>query len=114
MARSLSDIAAMGGKPLYCLVSLALAPWTDQRWIDGFYRGLYKLLRKTKTALAGGDISHANQFVCDVMVCGSVARGKALLRSGAQPGDAIYVSGPLGGWRHKRVIVPALSISAAS
>ena len=109
-ARSLSDIAAMGGAPLYCLVSIALAPWTDEPWIDGFYRGVNGLLRQTKTQLAGGDISHANQFVCDVMICGSVAKGQALLRSGARAGDAIYVSGPLGGWRHKRVIVPRLDI----
>ena len=87
VARSMSDIAAMGGTPRYCLVSFALAPWTDQRWIDGFYRGVNKLLRKTRTALAGGDISHANQFVVDVIVCGSVAKGKALLRSGARIGD---------------------------
>jgi len=108
VARSLSDIAAMGGMPLYCLVSIAIAPWTDEKWIDGFYRGIYKLLKKTKTELAGGDISHANQLVCDVMVCGSVSKGKALLRSGARPGDLIYVSGALGGWRHKSVIVPRL------
>src|SRR4029077_9383443 len=109
-ARSLSDIAAMGGRPLYCLVSIALAPWTDQRWIDGFYRGIQKLLRQAKTTLAGGDISHAGEFVCDVMVCGSIARGKALLRSGARVGDVLYVSGPLGGWRHKAVIVPRLDV----
>jgi thiamine-monophosphate kinase len=107
-ARSLSDIAAMGGTPLYCLVSIALAPWTDERWIDGFYRGVFKVLRKAKASLAGGDISHASQFVCEVMVCGSVAKGKALLRSGAHPDDLLYVSGPLGGWRHKRAIVPQL------
>ncbi len=110
LARSLSDIAAMGGRPLYCLVSIALAPWTDQGWIDGFYRGIYQLLRKTKTALAGGDISHAKELVCDVMVCGSIAKGKALLRSGARPGDVLYVSGPLGGWRHKPLVVPRLDI----
>ncbi|HYL76510.1 MAG TPA: thiamine-phosphate kinase [Bryobacteraceae bacterium] len=108
LARSLSDIAAMGGTPLHCLISLALAPWTTEPWIDAFYRGIHKLLRKTKTQLAGGDISHADQLVCDVMVCGSVSTGKALLRSGAIPGDRIYVSGPLGGWRHKRAIVPRL------
>jgi thiamine-monophosphate kinase len=108
LARGLSDIAAMGGTPLYCLISFALAPWTEQRWIDGFYRGVEKLLRKTKTALAGGDISHARELVCDVVICGSIAKGKALLRSGARPGDAIFVSGPLGGWRHKQVIVPRL------
>ena len=107
-ARSLSDIAAMGGTPLYCLVSIALAPWTDERWIDGLYRGIFKLLRKAKASLAGGDISHAGQLVCEVMICGSVAKGKALLRSGARPNDLLYVSGPLGGWRHKRAIVPRL------
>ena len=108
VARSLSDIAAMGGTPLYCLVSMALAPWNDERWIDGFYRGIFKLLRKAKASLAGGDISHADQLVCEVMICGSVAKGKALLRSGARPGDLLYVSGPLGGWRHKSAIVPRL------
>ena len=108
VARALSDIAAMSGTPLYCLVSLALAPWTDERWIDGFYRGTEKLLRKTKTALAGGDFSHARQVVCDIVICGSVPHGKAVMRSGARAGDAIYVSGPLGGWRHKKVIVPRL------
>ena len=109
-ARSLSDIAAMGGTPRYCLISLALAPWTDARWIDGFYRGVNKLLGRTKTKLAGGDISHTRQLVCDVMICGSVAKGKALLRSGARAGDILYVSGPLGGWRHKRIIVPRLGL----
>jgi thiamine-monophosphate kinase len=108
VARSLSDIAAMGGTPLYCLISLALAPWTDEKWIDSFYRGVNKMLRKAKTSLAGGDISHADQLVCDVMLCGSVAKGKALLRSGARPGDALYVSGPLGGWLNKHAITPRL------
>lgn len=110
VARALSDIAAMGGVPMYCLISLALARWTDQRWIDGFYHGLEKLLRKTKTELAGGDISHARQFVCDVVIWGSVDKGKALLRSGARPGDLLYVSGPLAGWRHRPVVVPRLDI----
>jgi thiamine-monophosphate kinase len=110
VARSLSDIAAMGGRPLYCLISLALAQWTDQRWIHGFYRGAHKLLRETKTRLAGGDISHANQLICDVMLCGSIDKGKALRRSGAKVGDILYVSGPLGGWRHKRDIIPRLDI----
>jgi thiamine-monophosphate kinase len=108
VARSLSDIAAMGGTPLYCLISIALAPWTDEAWINGFYRGIYKMLRRAKASLAGGDISHANQFMCDVMICGSIAKGKALLRSGAKPNDLLYVSGPLGGWRNKPVIVPRL------
>lgn len=110
LARSLSDIAAMGGKPQYCLVSLALAPWIDSRWIDRFYKGLLRLAQSTGTELAGGDLSHAAQLICDVMVCGSVTRGKALSRSGAKPGDIVYVSGPLGGWTHKRAIVPRLEL----
>jgi thiamine-monophosphate kinase len=110
LARSLSDIAAMGGHPRYCLVSIALAPWTNARWIDAFYRGLMKLARETGTELVGGDLSHANQLTCDVMVCGSIARGKALRRSGAKAGDTIYVSGPLGGWTHKPRIVPRLDL----
>lgn len=109
VARSLSDIAAMGGTPLYCLMSIALAPWTNGRWIDEFYRGVYKMLDKTKTSLAGGDISHADQFVCDVILCGFVAKGKALLRSGARLGDGLYVSGPLGGWANKHAIEPRLN-----
>src|SRR6185295_3708145 len=43
LARGLSDIAAMGGEPRFCLLSLALAPWADSRWVDGFYRGLLRL-----------------------------------------------------------------------
>jgi thiamine-monophosphate kinase len=97
LARGLSDIAAMGGTPRFCLLSLALAPWAGQRWIDGFYRGLLRLARKTGVTLAGGDLAHAEAVCCDIVVCGAVARGKALRRDGARPGDAIYVSGRLGG-----------------
>ena len=108
VARSLSDIAAMGGQPLYCLVAIALAPWTTPRWLAGFYRGARRSLGKCK--LAGGDVSHSRQFVANVTVCGAAAHGQALLRSGAKPGNRIYVSGKLGGWRHKKTIVPRLDI----
>jgi thiamine-monophosphate kinase len=110
LARSLSDIAAMGAAPRFCLVSLALPKWADEKWVAAFYDSLLELAKQTNTALAGGDFSHARQLVCDVMVCGVVARGKALRRDGAKPGDAIYVSGALGGWRHRAAIVPRLDI----
>jgi thiamine-monophosphate kinase len=110
LARSLSDIAAMGGTPRFCLVSLALPAWADEKWFAGFYRGLKKVAAETGTAVAGGDLSHAGKLVCDVMVCGSVAKGNALRRDCAKVGDAIYVSGPLGGWRNRQEIVPRLDI----
>ena len=104
LARGLSDIAAMGGDPRFCLVSLALAEGTDRKWVDGFYRGLLALARRHDCALAGGDLSHSSKLTCDIVVCGSVPKGKALLRSGARAGDWIYVSGPLGKpWeKHRR------------
>jgi thiamine-monophosphate kinase len=110
LARSLSDIAAMGATPRFCLLSLALPAWADKKWIKQFYRGLLRLAEQTKIALAGGDLSHADQLFCDVMVCGAVPKNKALRRDGARPGDSIYLSGPLGGWKHKRVITPRLDI----
>src|SRR5256885_9500231 len=82
LARGLSDIAAMGGDPRFCLVSLAI-PWArGAKWIDGFYRGLLRLAKRTQTILSGGDLAHAPQIYCDVMVCGPVPRGRALTRDG--------------------------------
>jgi len=97
LARGLSDIAAMGGAPRFCLVSLALAPWQTAQWVDGFYRGLLRLARREATPLVGGDLGHGPSAVADIVVCGAVPRGSALLRGGARAGDAIYVSGRLGG-----------------
>ncbi len=96
LARGLSDIAAMGGRPRICLVSLALAPWTDTRWVDGCYRGLMALARETGTALAGGDLGHAERVAADIVVCGEAPR-QPLRRDQARVGDEIWVSGRLGG-----------------
>jgi thiamine-monophosphate kinase len=97
LARGLSDIAAMGGEPRFCLVSLAVAEWADARWVEGFYRGLLRLARRENVALAGGDLARAAKVTCDIVVCGAVPRGRALRRDGARAGDIIYVSGALGG-----------------
>jgi len=97
LARGLSDIAAMGGEPRFCLVSLALAGWADARWVERFYRGLLRLARREKTDLAGGDLARAEKVSCDIVVCGAVPRDCALRRDGAHASDAIYVSGALGG-----------------
>jgi thiamine-monophosphate kinase len=97
LARGLSDLAAMGGEPRFCLLSLALAPWTDDRWVDAFHSGLHRLSRRERVPLIGGDLGHCARLTCDIVVCGAVPRGTALRRDGARAGDAIYVSGALGG-----------------
>jgi thiamine-monophosphate kinase len=96
-ARGLSDIAAMGGTPRFCLLSLALGDWVDTRWVDGFYRGLLRLAEASGAALIGGDVARDAHVICDIVVAGAVPRGKALRRDGARAGDAVYVSGALGG-----------------
>ena len=97
MARGLSDIAAMGGAPRFCLLSLAVGERIGEEWIRRFYDGLLRLSRKAGAPLAGGDLARAAKIACDIVVCGAVPRGRALRRDGARAGDAIYVSGRLGG-----------------
>src|SRR3954447_23865853 len=97
LTRSLSDIAAMGGTPRFCLVSLCVPRWSNEKWVDSFFHQLIALARETGAVLAGGDLSRGETFGCDVTVCGAVPRGTALRRDGARAGHAIYVSGVLGG-----------------
>lgn len=97
LVRGLSDIAAMGGTPMACFLSLGLPPKLPQAWVDGFLRGLHDLARRFHTQLAGGDISSAPKIIADIIVVGHAPSGKAILRSGARPGDHIYVTGSLGG-----------------
>jgi thiamine-monophosphate kinase len=98
LTRGLSDIAAMGGEPLAAFLSLAVARDVSQSWVDGFLKGLLKLAEKFEVPLAGGDTAQsAGGIQADIVVVGSVPRGKAVLRSGAKAGDHIYVTGELGG-----------------
>jgi len=97
LARSLSDIAAMGGSPRFCLASVCLPAWATDRWIDDFFGSMASSAAQHQTILAGGDLARGEKFACDVTVCGAVPRGTALLRSSARAGHEIYVSGALGG-----------------
>jgi thiamine-monophosphate kinase len=98
LARGLSDIAAMGGRPVAAFLSLGLPRSTPQSWVDEFVRGLLALARRFEVRLDGGDTAQSPQgILADIVVLGRVPRGTAVLRSGARPGDRIYVSGTLGG-----------------
>jgi thiamine-monophosphate kinase len=96
LARALSDIAAMGGTPKFCLVSLTVPRGWTQSNILAFFRGLLRLAKRTGTTLAGGDLAHSGKLYCDVMLCGAVPRGRGLRRDGARAGDTLWVSGRLG------------------
>jgi thiamine-monophosphate kinase len=97
LARGLSDVAAMGGEPTAAFLSLALPDRLQQKWVDGFFTGLHGLARRYGVSLAGGDIAaNPRGVAADIVVLGRVPKGKAVLRSGARPGDLIYVTGILG------------------
>jgi thiamine-monophosphate kinase len=98
LARGLSDIAAMGGEPVAAFLSLALPRDLPQSWVGRFARSLIGLADRYGVPLAGGDTAESpNGILADIVVVGAVPKGKAVLRSGARPGDRIYVTGELGG-----------------
>lgn len=99
LAVSLSDIAAMGARPDWAMLSIGVPPglWGDH-FLDMFYTGWHELAAEHGVELVGGDVSRVpDQFVIDSIVGGSVQKGKAVFRSGASVGDAICVTGRLGG-----------------
>jgi thiamine-monophosphate kinase len=84
---------------LAAFLSLALPADLPQDWVDGFMRGFSRLARLHKVPLAGGDTAQSpagEGVLADIVVLGSAPRGKAVLRSGARPGDDIFVTGTLG------------------
>lgn len=98
LTRGLSDIAAMGGKPVAAFLSLALPRDLPQSWIYRFTKGLLALAERYDVTLAGGDTAESpNGILADIVVLGTVPQGKAILRSSAKPGDRIYVTAQLGG-----------------
>ena len=96
LARAVSDVAAMGALPRCFLLSLTLPSSLVSHWLDGFLGGLRRASRKFQCALVGGDTTRRDQVLINITVVGEVRKRRALLRSGARPGDLIYVSGRLG------------------
>jgi thiamine-monophosphate kinase len=105
LARGLSDLAAMGAEPVAVFLSLAVPAKLPAVWVERFLSGFLALARRCSVALAGGDTAQSptiagsgdGLILADVVAVGQSPRGKALLRSGARPGDRIYVTGTLGG-----------------
>ncbi len=99
LAVSLSDVAAMGATPKWAMLSIGVpkSVWKG-KFIDNFYGGWFMLAKQYGVELIGGDVSEStDKLVIDSIVVGEVAKGQAVLRSGAKPGDSIFVTGTLGG-----------------
>ena len=100
LVRSLSDIAAMGGRPLYFLQALCLPKWALGSWHRAFQAGMRAFAANAELAelaLVGGDVAGGDRFVASLTVVASVEQGTAMRRSGARPGDRLYLSGSVGG-----------------
>ncbi len=103
LARGLSDLAAMGARPVAAFLSLGLphdltvARGRRPAWSDRFLDGLFLLAKAHQVPLAGGDLAESPLAIADIVLTGAVPVGKALRRTGARPGDSIYVTGTLGG-----------------
>jgi len=97
IAISVSDISACLGIPTHCLVSMGVPKHTPLRFIDSLFKGMQDICREYKVNIVGGDLSASSRIVIDVSMLGLVEKKKLALRSGAMPGDFIFVTGDLGG-----------------
>ena len=104
LAVNLSDLAAMGAAPAWCLLSLSL-PAADEAWVDGFLDGFLALAAAHGVALVGGDTTRGPLSI-GVTAHGLLAPGRALRRSGASEGDDVWVSGQLGDAAAALALVP--------
>jgi thiamine-monophosphate kinase len=98
LAVNLSDIAAMGGMPLYFTTSVALSKDQSPSWVQKLYRGMLALASESGVGLIGGDTCASPQGVfLDLTIIGEVRPSEMVTRSGARPGDHVFVTGELGG-----------------
>lgn len=98
LARALSDIAAMAGQPTAAVVTLGLPPGFDPAWVTGLYDGLNALAARHGVAVVGGETTTSPERIfLSVALLGTVPRERCIGRTGARPGDALFVTGELGG-----------------
>ncbi|MGA2394890.1 MAG: thiamine-phosphate kinase [Candidatus Lustribacter sp.] len=99
LASNLSDVAAMGAKPVLATIAFGISPGLEEEWILECYRGIAALAERTGCAIAGGDIVRAPAITISITVVGEVRPSNLKTRSGMLPGDTIAVTGPLGASR---------------
>lgn len=99
LASNLSDVAAMGARPVLATVALGFPAETDPAWLLGCYDGIAALAKRTNCAVAGGDLTRAPAVVLAITVVGEVRPANLKRRAGAHPGDVLAVTGPLGASR---------------
>jgi thiamine-monophosphate kinase len=115
LAVSVSDVAAMGGRPSHAVLSVAMRPEHTGAFADEMLRGLLECADRFGASLVGGDTNATDgPLVVCVTLTGRVARGKAVLRSGAKPGDAVCVTGALGGSLRGRHLHPTPRVAEAA
>jgi thiamine-monophosphate kinase len=103
LKRNLSDLAAMGGRPTAAVLALTLDARTSVAWLERFYRGLAASARRYGVLIVGGDVAQADGIVAASLTLLGVPAGRRVVtRTGARIGDAIYVTGVLGGSRRSR------------
>src|SRR5271155_1552490 len=96
LARATSDLAAMGATPRYFLLTIALPATRTGQWLDAFLKGMARAARELGITVIGGDTTKSRAVFISITVLGEIPPDRALTRSGARPGDIIYVSGKLG------------------
>lgn len=96
MASNLSDIAAMGGLPIYAVVSLGISPKVSVDYVNKIYEGMNRIGKKFGVAIVGGDTVKSDKLIINIALLGEAKHKKIIFRSGAKSGDQIFVTGPLG------------------
>lgn len=114
LKRNLSDIAAMGGRPLGAVVALCMGPDVSQAWLKAFYHGLAEVSRRYDCPILGGDVCSDKQGRFGAFLTLYGAAAKPVLRRGAEHGSALYVTGALGGsiWGRHLGFEPRLNVGA--
>lgn len=98
LARAVSDIAAMGGVPTYAMITIAVSPEREFAWVKSIYSGIKEVAKRFKISIVGGETSRSpGPLFLSISLAGTVSRKECVLRSGGRAGDALYVTGRLGG-----------------